>query len=481
MTLLSPFFTPRPAPRSNFGGMLKEVAQRLDDEQLVEWSNQIDWQEPVVSLQRIERSQYQRDEAITSIHSPLEILVLSGDMRLIKLLLTRERVEAPPLFFSGGAFGRDSYHDVHISMGLINSAIKTGSLDIVKHVSKMALEHAPHSSFQWNNSSGVYTPIVCLADQRHFSADLSWSMWECLEKLAVDTALGAGFAGREFASNIKSNLRNTLFSEAARLGNSSLADKLAKKLKTKISFSQWKNILYEGDFAWACNFVAREVVWGKNRADRDASNSAPEALLSTLCAALAQQRQDIQSTFKGHERKNECIRVNNNNFAMLMDTLSGALGGKSLLSIDACAISSQAGATLVGWSASRASRFLSSIDAPMSVNEAVAWMEKIVAQPPSAARLIERLNGCTPLEYPSSQWVDIVGDNIQNWAKQNGSVVLPVLFPLSESLGVKDLPSALRAQFSASSSVCELASDLQAKAINDVVPVARHHQPFRRI
>jgi hypothetical protein len=477
MNLLAPFFPPRTLPSSNFGAALKDAAKRMSDTQIVEWAAGIDWQEPVVSLQRVQGNRTYGEEAYTTIYSPLEILVLSADVRLIKLLLTPEIVPKHPIMLQEASLRRDAYQ---VTVGLINAAIRTGSVDILEHVCDVALKGNPHSPFQWNSSSGTYTPIVCLADQRHFPANLAWNMWRCLEALALDNAIGGGVVGKEYRNNIRDSLRNSLLSDAARLGNCHLATKIAGELRTQISLSQWKDLVYGGNFDWACNFLTTNRKWGKEK--RDDRNTNKEQPLAFLCSRMLQQRSDINDTFKRDEKRMKFLSDNDASFAALMDALKFSFGGSSLLSSYTKEASSQAGSVLVKWSSKYAARTLSAIQAEMSVEEAVAWMEKVVASPKSAAHLSLRLNGCPPREDVADEWVDILQDNIKVWAEKNDGGAVPALFDLCKSLGIKDLHSTLRASRSpCSEDILMLASQLQASILDSQSAPVHHKKASRRL
>ena len=465
MTLLAPFFPSFPLPQSNFGKALKDIASRLNDADLLEWSSSFDWQEPVISLHRMRSSRYYGEEAAAAIYSPLEILVLSGDIRLVKLLLTPEKISEKPIILQGGTLRKSGYQDVPLAVGLINSAIKTGSLEMVEFVSKVALDASPQSSFQWNSNSGTYTPIVCLSDQRHLDPEVVWSMWKCLEREALRHIVDGGIASAEFSGSIKKSLRLSLLSDATRMGNCPLSLKIASQLRTTLGFSQWKDLLYEGNFEWACDFASSQEAWGRGHKEKNGSEE--ESAATALMSALTSQREQINSTFKGDDRRKEFLKINDGNFIKFIKSLGECTNSDRLLSLDREKVSEVVGWGLVNWSPSRAARFLSSTDAVMSPPEASAWMEKIMSSPGAISKLSLRLSGCPALQGASSRWLDIVEDKIQAWAAADWSVVGPALFSISRHLGIEDLSSSLRSKGRGQSNeTFKVISSLQAHVLD---------------
>lgn len=480
MTLLAPFFPPYPLPQSNFGKALKEVARRLDDAGLLEWAASFDWQEPVISLHRMRSLRSYGEEADASIYSPLEILVLSGDARLVKLLLTPERIAEKPLILQGGTLRKGGYQDVPLAVGLINSAIKTGSLEMVEFVSKVALDASPQSSFQWNSNSGTYTPIVCLADQRHLDPEVVWNMWKCLEKEALNHIIDGGIASAEFAGNIKKSLRLSLLSDATRLGNCPLSLKVASKLRTTLGFSQWKDLLYEGNFEWACDFASSQTAWGKGH--KEINGSKEESAATALMSALISQREQINSTFKDDDRRKGFLKINDGNFIKFFKSLVECINGDRLLSLDSDKVSEVVGEGLVERGPLRAAKLLSGAQAAMSASEAYTWMEKVVASPGNASTLSMRLSGCPARQEDCSKWLDIVEDKINEWSKSDWGVIGPALFSLSKSLGVEDLSSSLRRKGRGQSNeIFKVISSMQGHVLDATSPPSRGRSGLRRI
>lgn len=442
MTLLSPFFQPRAHTRTNFEVLLSE-ASKLSDEGVLALGEALDWQEPVVALTRFKNSDYDMVDA--SACSPLEILVLSGDRRMIGLLATPERVAAGHPRIQQGSLRRSGYDDVALSTGMVNAAIRTGNVQILGDVLKLVTKADPGEASRWFNERYVgasYTPSVCLASQKNLPEDTLREMWMMMEEVSISAFIGESGVSPAFKKEVKERVRLTLLADASRMGNVALASMVAKERGEALSFDDWRSLLGEGNITWAIDFLASNEKFGPDR-DRDPPYERKNPL-RVVAEEILTQRNEIGKTFAKHPDKARFLGINDQNFVGLMEKVESSSGSKSLLSVGTEHLSECLGWPLVAWGSGKAAKFLSSQNASMSIDEAKAWMTKIAIKPACISSLRKRLKGCPPQDCASSQWADEVMDHFDDWKGKNPEVFSEALVVVSSAIGHSDLHSEMR-------------------------------------
>lgn len=466
-SLLNPFFAKTPPDNTNFSQFIKMAGSVLNDEEAIAWAETIDWEEPVSSLRRFEDGRRVFVDIQSS--SPLEVLIASGDERLVKLIFTSERVQKLAETKWQSPVARTGYDGGPSEILYINAAIKTGSVSLIEYVCDVALKNTKHSIFQWT-SSEMRTPLVCLADQRGFSPEKIEEIWGVIEEKGVTYGSGFHSLSQEYADELKKNLRVNFLNTSARIGALNAALVAAKKLKQKISYAHWDELLYGGNIQWAIDEASKDAPWKKMM--------KPEKAAVIIAERITMQREEIIETFANHTKKKDHLRVNDQNFEHLISSLEDPSAAAPIF-VSREDLSECIGAHLVKWKPSRAADFLSTKTASMSVGEAEEWMEKIKKSPKNAYFLSRRLVGCTPGQ--SAQWAKCIAE--KGWVESDKEEIHGALLKLSSALGIDDLHQFLRSHrnLDMSENLFEKIADIQAKHLDRSVSRVSASRSMRRI
>lgn len=466
-SLLNAFFDKGSSDNTNFGQFVKMAGSILDDEQVKEWGETIDWEEPVNSLRRFKDKD--RVHVDINLLSPIEVLIGSGDERLVKLLLTPTRFKKIASKHWQSPSARSGYNGGPPEILYINAAINSGSVALVEYVLDITLKDAQNSIFQWS-SSEIRNPLACLSDQRDFSFEKIERIWDLLEQKGV--AYGSGFhsLSQNHAAELKKNLRVNFLNTATRLGSLNAALVATKKLKQKFSHSHWDELLYGGNIEWAIDFASKETSW---------KGSKPtEQPAEIIAKSISNQRDEIHKTFANHSKKKDHLLVNDKSFETLFSALESATSS-SLIFLPKEDLSKCIGAHLVKWKSSMVADFLSARGAPVSVHEAEEWMNKIKYSPKSLSSLSKRLVGC-PIDE-SADWAERIVQN--EWLTSDKKEMHHALLKLSSALGVGDLHAFLRSSRNVDIGQTLLAkvADIQAQYMDQSVQRVSGTRSMRRI
>ena len=370
MSLLSPFFHAPPTFETNIGKMLVSKVATLDDAGVVAWANDMDWSEPVLCVRRYGQSSLGGwPEAELSARSLAEVLVMTGDERLVKLLLTKEHFPQS-IRFSGVQIKDTEYHSLDMAMSLANAAIRTGKPHILARVLDVALDDRAMPQ-HWIDGSR-YSPAVCLASQRHLAPDTIMQMYTLLEDGLCRRVEEQW--GKPLGKNFRKQIRTEMFSHACRVGSASVADRLLAEFKLPCCFSHWDDLRDMGEIRWCTDWVSSRQKWMPSKEDRramrDAEKRHPAELL--LQSAIGQKAK-LKETFSGEELARH-MDTAQENFDYVLASIRSQLDGGSLLAMPKAELSEHLAPALVLHDAAMAERWLCAMGAPLSLQEAISWM-----------------------------------------------------------------------------------------------------------
>lgn len=392
MSLLTPFFESPPPSRSNLSKMITSVVSTLSDEQVLAWAASMDWSEPVLTVRRFGRQAIGGWIEAELKHASLaEVLVSSGDDRLVRLLLDPSRFPEA-IRWNGVQLKESEYHHIDIGMRLANAAIGTGKQSVLEHVLGVVLGKSV-LAHQWLDGSR-FSPAVCLASHRDMAPETAMKMAATIEKSLV--AHVEAQWGKPTSKHFRQQWRSALLSHSCRLGNLSLTSAMIQKHGLSLTFSQWDDLLDSGHIQWCTDWVTENARWSRPIEEKGrgwAPREEPENPALVLLPAAIKQFTSAAETFKGKRlRQVQDKALANLDYVLHAVTIDGPAAG--LLKGARETFSSRLAPDLIAHDPRKALTWLNVHGGPLSMEEALAWIAS-----GSASEVLEQraVKGCVSL------------------------------------------------------------------------------------
>lgn len=392
MSLLTPFFEDRAPTQSNLGKVITSVVSSLGDDEVLDWANSMDWSEPVLSVRRFGRQEIGGWIDAELVHESLmEVVVSTGDERLVRLLLDPSRF--PESIRWNGVQLKDSeYRSVGIEMQLVNAAIGAKSQATLERVLDVVIDERT-LVHHWSNGSR-FSPAVCLASHRNMPAGDALKMASAIEKRLVERVEKQW--GRSTSNHFRRKWRSDLLSHCCRLGNVSLASALLQKHRLGLTFSLWDDLLHSGHIQWCCDWAMGKSAWGKTQEEARSgwtSREEPEYPAVSLVKAATEQFTKAAETFSGDPLK-KVRKQAMANLDYVLDAIMQPTAQSGLLGNTREVASSVIAPMLINHDDKKALAWLAAHRVPLSIEEVAAWL----VHGHGPAVLMQRAsNGCIPL------------------------------------------------------------------------------------